>query len=92
MAILNVSWNVGTLSSRFPESEAAYRKALELDPDFVYAWHNLGIALNVNAVIQKPKPHVAKLWNLTLNMFMLGIIWATRLMIKAVIQKPKQLS
>jgi Flp pilus assembly protein TadD len=34
------------LFQRSDEAEVAYRKALELDPQYVFAWNNLGIALS----------------------------------------------
>ena len=40
--------NLGTIHrarDEFAEAEAAYRKALELDPDFADSWHNLAVVM-----------------------------------------------
>jgi tetratricopeptide (TPR) repeat protein len=34
-----------TIDNKYTEAEAAYRKAIEIDPEFVYAWNGLGDSL-----------------------------------------------
>ena len=36
---------VGFLQEKYPEAEAAFRRVVELKPDFVDAWYNLGLTL-----------------------------------------------
>ena len=52
---------------RYPEAEAAYRKALELDPDYVNAWSNLGSALAIQQ--RYPEAEAAYLKSLELDTY-----------------------
>lgn len=60
--------------NKFDKAEQAYRKALEIQPDYVLAWFNLGLLLIYQNKFNKAEEAIVKLLKFNLVMSQLGII------------------